>query len=144
MFSHVTLGVSDLGRAGAFYDALLTPLGLVRREVKPDGGPASLCWHEPGVQLPRFYAYQPYDGRPCSAGNGTMVAFLAPSPHAVDQQGHAAALLAGGTDDGSPGLRPRYAPDYYGAYLRDPDGNKVHLVFRGDIAPRPAGGLEAP
>ena len=132
MFSHITLGVSDLGRAGAFYDALLLPLGFVQRPVQPDGGPASLCWHEPGVPLPRFYAYLPYDERPASAGNGTMVAFLAPSAGAVDA-GHAAAILAGGVDDGPPGPRPQYAPGYYGAYLRDPDGNKVHLAFRGDL-----------
>lgn len=131
MFSHITVGVSDLARAGAFYDALLSPLGLRRRPVKPDGGPPSLCWHDPDALLPRFYAYIPYDGQPCSAGNGTMVAFAARSQEAVDQ-GHAAALAAGGADAGAPGPRPQYAPDYYGAYLRDPDGNKVHLVHRSD------------
>lgn len=130
MFSHVTLGVSDLARAGAFYDALLLPLGLVRRPVMPDGGPASLCWHKPGDPLPRFYAYLPFDRRPCSAGNGTMVAFLAPAPDAVERS-HAGALAAGGVDDGPPGPRERYGPDYFGAYLRDPDGNKVHIVYRG-------------
>lgn len=132
MFSHITLGVSDLKRAGAFYDALLVPLGYTQRLVVSDGGPASLCWHQPGVLLPRFYAYLPYDGRPCSAGNGTMVAFLALSPEAVDQ-GYAGAIAAGGADDGAPGLRPQYSPGYYGAYLRDPDGNKVHLVHRADL-----------
>ncbi|RYE04435.1 MAG: VOC family protein [Sphingomonadales bacterium] len=130
MFSHVTLGVSDLAAAGAFYDALLLPLGLVQRAVMPDGGPASLCWHEPGILLPRFYAYLPFDRQPCSAGNGTMVAFLAPSPDAVVQS-HAGAVAAGGADDGPPGPRAQYGPDYFGAYLRDPDGNKVHIVYRG-------------
>jgi len=52
MFSHVTVGVSDLDRAGSFYDALLVPLGLARRPVTPDGGPPSLCWHRPGTSLP--------------------------------------------------------------------------------------------
>lgn len=127
MFSHITLGVSDLDLAGQFYDALLEPLGLVRRAVTPDGGPTCLCWHEPGVALPRFYAYLPYDGRPCSSGNGTMVAFLARMPAQVDQ-GYRAALAAGGVDAGAPGPRRNYGPDYYGAYLRDPDGNKIHLV----------------
>ena len=131
MFSHITFGVSDLARAGTFYDAILAPLGLVRRPVRPDGGPASLCWHLPGVPTPRFYAYLPYDRQPCSAGNGTMIAFLAPSDEAV-AQGYMAGLAAGGTDAGAPGARPQYGPSYFGAYLRDPDGNKVHLVCRED------------
>ena len=143
MFSHITLGVSDLARAEAFYDALLRPLGFVQRLVQPDGGPASLCWHEPGVSLPRFYAYLPFDGRPCSAGNGTMVAFLAPSEKAVDE-GYAAARAAGGADEGPPGPRPQYALGYYGAYLRDPDGNKVHLAFRGDLAGPAQDGASTP
>lgn len=132
MFSHITLGVSDLKEAAAFYDALLLPLGYTQRAVVADGGPASLCWHQPGVLLPRFYAYLPYDGQPCSAGNGTMVAFLAPSSEAVDE-GYAGAIAAGGADAGAPGPRPHYSPGYYGAYLRDPDGNKVHLVHRADL-----------
>jgi catechol 2,3-dioxygenase-like lactoylglutathione lyase family enzyme len=132
MFSHITLGVSDLERAGAFYDALLLPLGYPQRPVAADGGPASLCWHQPGAPHPRFYAYLPYDGQPCSAGNGTMVAFRAPSREAVDE-GYAGAIAAGGANDGPPGPRPQYSPGYYGAYLRDPDGNKVHLVHRADL-----------
>ena len=131
MFSHVTVGVSDLDRAGLFYDALLIPLGLVRRPVTPDGGPPSLCWHEPRASLPRFYAYLPFDGQPCSQGNGSMVAFLAPSTEAVELS-YAGAMRMGGTDEGPPGTREHYAPDYFGAYLRDPDGNKVHIVFRAD------------
>jgi catechol 2,3-dioxygenase-like lactoylglutathione lyase family enzyme len=130
MFSHITVGVSDLDRAAAFYDALLTPLGLAQREVVPDGGPPSRCWHMPGVNLPRFYAYLPFDGRSCSAANGGMVAFLAPSPEAVEHA-YAEGLQQGGSDEGPPGPRPHYGPDYCGAYLRDPDGNKVHIVHRG-------------
>lgn len=130
MFSHITVGVSDLDRAASFYDALLMPLGLARRKVAPDGGPLSRCWHMPGADLPRFYAYLPFDGRPCSAANGGMVAFLAPSPKAVEDA-YAEGLRNGGSDEGPPGLRPHYGPDYFGAYLRDPDGNKVHIVHRG-------------
>lgn len=132
LFSHVTLGCRELARAAAFYDALLAPLGLVRRPVLPDGGPAAACWIEPGRGLPRFYVYEPYDGRPASAGNGVMVAFAAASPAAVDAA-HAAGLAAGGRDEGAPGPRPQYGAGYYGAYLRDPDGNKLHLVHRGDL-----------
>ena len=61
-----------------------------------------------------------------------MVAFLAPSPSAVEAA-HAAGLTAGGADEGIPGPRSHYGEGYYDAYLRDPDGNKVHLVFRGDL-----------
>ena len=129
MFSHITVGVSDLARAGRFYDALLMPLGLVRRLVIPDGGPASLCWCRSGDFLPRFYAYLPFDGRLSSHGNGSMVAFLAPSIGAVDTA-YAQAMRQGGKDEGAPGRRLRYGPDYYGAYLRDPDGNKLHVVYR--------------
>jgi catechol 2,3-dioxygenase-like lactoylglutathione lyase family enzyme len=132
MFSHVTVGSSDLEKSAIFYDAILIPLGLKRRVVTPDGGPAAVCWVDSSSALPRFYVYQPFNGKPTTAGNGSMLAFLAPSPIAVDT-GHAAGMAAGGTDGGLPGLRPNYGAGYYGAYLRDPDGNKIHLVHRGDL-----------
>jgi catechol 2,3-dioxygenase-like lactoylglutathione lyase family enzyme len=132
MLSHITLGSNNLERSAAFYDALLTPLGLVRRPVVPDGGPEALCWISPGRPLPRFYVYNPLNAEPASAGNGTMVAFVAPSQRAIDEA-HAAALAVGGRDEGAPGPRDRYGKGYYGAYLLDPDGNKVHIVYRGDL-----------
>lgn len=128
MFSHVTVGSNDLERAGQFYDAVLAPLGMRRRIVEPDGGPEALCWI--GARpFPRFYVYAPFDRGPASAGNGVMVAFIAPSQEAVELA-HAAGLANEGSDEGAPGLREHYAPGYYGAYLRDPDGNKVHIVHR--------------
>ena len=133
MFSHVTVGCDDLDAAARFYDAVLLPLGLQRRHVTPDGGPQALCWHFPGQPLPRFYVYRPFDGRSASAGNGAMVAFLTPSPKSV-ALAYAAGIAAGGTDEGQPGQRPHYGSGYYGAYLRDPAGNKLHLVHRGDVA----------
>ncbi|CAB3627682.1 VOC family protein [Achromobacter pestifer] len=132
MFSHVTVGCRDMVRAAAFYDAVLFPLGLQRRPVTPDGGPISICWITPGQTLPRFYVYMPFDGKPATAGNGSMVAFQAPTSAAVDAA-HAAGIAAHGTDDGPPGPRPHYGNGYYGAYLRDPDGNKIHLVCRNDL-----------
>ncbi len=132
MFSHVTVGSRDLDRAAAFYDAVLAPLGLKRRVVTPDGGPPAVCWAEPSRPLPRFYVYSPFDGGPANPGNGSMVAFVAPTIEAV-AEAHAAGLAAEGTDEGAPGPRPRYGDGYYGAYLRDPDGNKVHVVYRGDV-----------
>ncbi|MCL6701300.1 VOC family protein [Pseudomonas sp. T1.Ur] len=132
MFSHVTVGTNDLERAGAFYDAILAPLGLKRRVVVPDGGPAALCWVAAEAPLPRFYVYIPANGEPSSIGNGSMVAFLASSENAV-ALAHAAGLAHGGTDVGAPGPRPRYGDGYFGAYLLDPDGNKVHIVHRADL-----------
>ncbi len=131
MFSHITVGVSDLETAGRFYDAVLSPLGLINRPVTPDGGPASLCWIHPDHNLPRFYTYLPFNGAAASAGNGSMVAFLAPTPEAVDQA-FRAALTLGGRSEGEPGLRKNYGDNYYGAYFRDPDGNKIHIVCRDD------------
>ncbi|MBB3769732.1 catechol 2,3-dioxygenase-like lactoylglutathione lyase family enzyme [Angulomicrobium tetraedrale] len=132
MFSHITVGTRDLDRAARFYDAVLIPLGLTRRTVVPDGGPAAAGWSTPRQTLPRFYVYEPFDGQPASAGNGAMTAFLAPSPAAVDAS-FAAGLAAGGGSEGAPGPRPHYGEGYYGAYLRDPDGNKLHIVHRGDL-----------
>ena len=132
MFSHVTIGCNDLERACAFYDPVLFAIGLHRRAVTPDDGPAAACWVSSMATLPRFYVYMPFDRDPATVGNGSMVAFTAPSPKTVDQA-HAAGILAGGTNEGAPGPRPNYGLGYYGAYLRDPDGNKVHIAFRGDL-----------
>lgn len=138
MFSHVTLGSNDLERAGAFYDAVLGALGYRQRRVMADGGPGALCWIGADSDLPRFYVYEPFDGKLATAGNGVMVAFVAPSRDAVDEA-FAAGLSAGGSSEGAPGIRPHYAEDYYGAYLRDPDGNKLHIVFRDSLAEKASG-----
>jgi catechol 2,3-dioxygenase-like lactoylglutathione lyase family enzyme len=135
MFSHITLGTNDLSKAEAFYDAVLIPLGLKRRVVTPDGGPLAACWINPSLPLPRFYVYMPFDRQPAKAGNGSMVAFLAPSEKAIGEA-YQAGLVAGGSDEGPPGARPHYGDGYFGAYLRDPDGNKVHIVYRGDVGAR--------
>jgi catechol 2,3-dioxygenase-like lactoylglutathione lyase family enzyme len=132
MFSHVTVGSADLRSAATFYDAVLLPLGLQRRPVTPDGGPAAVCWNSPNGTLPRFYVYEPVNREQATSGNGSMVAFLAKSPEAVDKS-YAAGIAAGGRNEGTPGPRPNYGDGYYGAYLRDPDGNKIHIVYRGDI-----------
>lgn len=132
MFSHVTVGCTDLALATMFYDALVIPLGLRGRPVTPDGGPPAACWVHPDQQLPSFCVYVPFNGMPMSVGNGGMVAFLAASPAAVSAA-YAAAMGAGGTDEGPPGPRPHYGAGYFGAYLRDPDGNKIHIVHRGDL-----------
>jgi catechol 2,3-dioxygenase-like lactoylglutathione lyase family enzyme len=76
---------------------------------------------------------RPYDRKAASPGNGAMVAYKAPTRAAVDAF-HAAALAAGGSDEGAPGIREHYHPDYYGAYVRDPDGNKLCAVCLGPPA----------
>jgi catechol 2,3-dioxygenase-like lactoylglutathione lyase family enzyme len=132
MFSHVIFGCSDLDRASQFYDHVLSEIGLERRPISSYGGPACACWIVPGELLPRFYVSYPFDGEPASAGNGNMVAFAAPSQAAVDAA-YKAALAAGAKVEGEPGERSRYGFGYYGAYFRDLDGNKVHVVYRGDV-----------
>lgn len=127
MFSHVTIGCQDLERACAFYDAVLAPLGIERLSRKYPGWGA---WQRPG-EAATLWVGRPYDGLPASRGNGAMTAFAAPTRAAVDAA-HTAALAAGGTDEGPPGVRANYAPDYYGAYVRDLDGNKLHFVCRAE------------
>ncbi|MBL8774227.1 MAG: VOC family protein [Phenylobacterium sp.] len=116
MIGYTTLGVTDLERARAFYDAVLVPLGG-RRAFDYErstyfGGPRRGAML--GVTLP-------HDGGLQSVGNGVMVALEAPSDAAVDQV-HAAALAAGGSCEGPPGPRGDF---FYAAYFRDPDGNKL-------------------
>lgn len=132
LFSHIILGARDLGRLTAFYDATLAPLGLVRVDEPEDGGPLGAMWVMPGRRWPQFFVQLPWNGLPATWGNGTQVSFAAPSPAAVDAA-WAAAIAQGGTDEGAPGLRPHYAPDYYGAYCRDPEGNKLCFVHTGEV-----------
>ena len=127
MFSHVTLGTHSLERAIAFYDATLAPLGIERVLKKY---PNWAAWQRPR-ESSKFWVGLPYNQLPASWGNGCMVAFAAQSRTAVDAA-YAAAIAAGARDEGSPGERPNYGPGYYGAYVRDLDGNKLHFVFRAE------------
>ncbi|MEI7805816.1 MAG: VOC family protein [Hyphomicrobiales bacterium] len=125
MYSHITIGTADIVRAARFYDSVLKPLGMVRRKafkIAVSYAPENFT----GINEP-FWVLRPYDRKAPSPGNGPMVAFEAKSREAVDAF-HAAALAAGGTDEGAPGLRTHYHPNYYGAYVRDLDGNKLCAV----------------
>jgi lactoylglutathione lyase len=122
MFSHVFVGVSDFDRALAFYEPVMAALGIPSRVVERSRPWAG--WQTPGGPRPLFLIGRPYDRLAHDAGNGQMVAFLATDRDRVDRF-HAAALANGGTCDGPPGPRPEYHADYYGAYVRDPDGNKL-------------------
>jgi catechol 2,3-dioxygenase-like lactoylglutathione lyase family enzyme len=128
MFSHITIGTQDLPRALAFYDAALAPLGIRRMPGTKYVTWAS--WQRAG-EAGTLWVGKPFNGQPAGHGNGWMAAFSARSRAEVDAA-YAAALAAGGTDDGAPGPRPQFTADYYGAYVRDPDGNKLHFVTRGN------------
>ncbi|WP_296268499.1 VOC family protein [Pseudomonas sp. UBA6562] len=131
MFSHIQLGTRDLPRMIAFYDAVLTCLGLERLPQVDDQGPEGAGWQTPGAEWPQFYVQRPYDGQPASAGNGTQVSFAAQGPDQV-QAAWGTALRHGGSDEGAPGPRPQYGAGFYAAYCRDPEGNKLCFVFSQD------------
>jgi catechol 2,3-dioxygenase-like lactoylglutathione lyase family enzyme len=120
MLSHVSLGTNDAARAAAFYDPVLATLGI-RKLDERDG---SIDY---GTSIMFFSLEKPTDGKPASVGNGVHVAFLAESRAMVDDF-YRAALANGGSDAGAPGLRPEYDAHYYGAFVRDPDGNKIEAV----------------
>jgi lactoylglutathione lyase len=132
MFSHVFVGTADFERALAFYAPLMAVLGLERRFVEHERPWAG--WQAPGVARPLFLLGRPYDGQPHAPGNGQMVAFLAADRAAVDRA-HAVALAHGGRCEGPPGLRPEYHAHYWGAYFRDPDGNKLCVACHEPPAP---------
>lgn len=127
MLHHVSVGASDVTRAASFYDAALAPLGMKRTVAF---GELAIAYGSKEGRA-ELWVQVPHDGKTPSAGNGVHICFTAPSREAVDAF-HAAGLAAGGTDDGAPGLRPQYSPDYYGAFLRDPDGNKIEAVRYGE------------
>lgn len=121
MFSHITLGTNDWERVKPFWTAVTETLELPVL-FERDGG---IAYGEPTG--PKIFIGPAFDGETASNGNGTHVAFIARSRAMVDAF-HAAALANGGSDEGAPGPRPHYHPNYYGAYVRDPDGNKLQAV----------------
>ena len=118
MIGYVTLGTNDLPRAAAFYDALLSGIGAKRFMENEQFIAWSASQEQAGVALTR-----PFDGKPATVGNGTMVALVAESPEQV-QAMHAKALSLGATDEGAPGPR---GEGFYAGYFRDPDGNKLNI-----------------
>lgn len=125
MISHIYFGVSDFARAHAFYAPIMAALDLKQRFMDPVK--AWAAWNPATGGRPLFIIGKPFDGAAHDAGNGQMVALLAKTRAVVDQA-HALAMAQGGKDEGPPGLRPHYHANYYGAYFRDPDGNKVCVV----------------
>ncbi len=122
MLSHIFVGVSDFDRALAFYRALMPVLGIQERFCDPARPWAG--WQSHPDPRPLFLIGRPYDGQAHAAGNGQMVALLAESRDVVTRA-YAVALQNGGTSEGAPGLRPEYHANYFGAYFRDTEGNKI-------------------
>lgn len=125
MFSHIVVSVSDFERAMLFYKPVMAAIGVEARFVDIEVPWAG--WQSAPEPRPLFIIRRPYNQQPHHPGNGQMVAFLASTREVVDQV-HAIALANGGTCEGKPGLRPEYHANYYGAYFRDPDGNKLCIA----------------
>lgn len=129
MLHHVSVGVADVERAARFYDAVLGTLGYKR---VMEFLPYAVAYGDSG---PSFWIQLPADQKTASAGNGSHVGFSARTKGAVDDF-YAVALAEGGSDNGAPGPRPDYGPDYYGAFVIDLDGNKIEATLH----PRPKPG----
>ena len=119
MIGYVMVGSNDLPRSAAFYDAVLAPLGMVK--TAQDDSYAAYAPKTAEDQV-EFYVTQPFDGKPATIGNGTMIALAAESLQALDQF-HSIAMQNGAVDEGKPGPRDDGSVHY--AYVRDPDGNKI-------------------
>ena len=120
MIHHVSLGSNNINRARTFYDPLMALIGF--RQIKLSDSAIHY-----GASDIVFSLETPVDGRPASAGNGVHIAFQAPDRETV-RRFHQAALAGGGTDEGAPAIRERYNSNYYGAFVRDLDGNKIEAV----------------
>ena len=126
MISHVTLGTNDLENAAAFYEPIMQALGNPR--VPFERSDPFIMWRRPGDDRPLVALVRPFNDRRHEPGNGQMLALLAPDRPSVDEA-HAIAISRGAQDEGTPCLRPQYHANYYGAYFRDLDGNKICIVY---------------
>ena len=124
MIAYSTVGVNDMDRSIAFYDAVFRPLGAARETTSP-----TWTGYRRDGEKAWFFLTRPFDRQAASNGNGAMLAFLAPDRAAVDAF-HAAALARGGVCEGPPGVREGMNPVFYAAYVRDPDGAKLCAYVR--------------
>ena len=124
MIGYVTIGAADSEASGTFYDAVLGACGNERKFA--DGG--WIGYGPKGKEEHSVYVCPPFDKNPATSGNGMMVAFKTASKDAVDAA-YKAGLAHGGSDEGAPGYRPPEKQSWYGAYLRDPTGNKIAVFF---------------
>ena len=126
MIAYITIGVDDIECAEQFYSAFLLNLGYRLERIHGDLSYALPQKPDSSASSPELYVKRPFDGRPASVGNGTMLAFDARSQQQVRAL-HAAALAAGGSNEGDPGFRDAYGAHFFVGYLRDPQGNKIAL-----------------
>lgn len=122
MLDHIGIAVSNFDRACAFYDHALAPLGITLMMIVPKEHTGGVSVGGYGQHRPQFWIHEETQQHP-----GVHVAFEAADHATVDAFYHAA-LAAGGTDNGAPGLRPHYHESYYGAFVHDPDGNNIEAV----------------
>jgi catechol 2,3-dioxygenase-like lactoylglutathione lyase family enzyme len=123
MIAHISIDVRDIDRSKRFYDAVLEPLGYkCLRAAK------SLVGYGYGRDSIAFWVFRAENPVPADEKSGLHVCFTATNVAAVDAF-HAAALGAGGHDNGAPGLRPIYGPDYYAAFIIDPDGYRIEAYY---------------
>jgi catechol 2,3-dioxygenase-like lactoylglutathione lyase family enzyme len=123
MFAHISIGIKDADRSKRFYDAALRPLGY--RCVRAARSTAGYGY---GTDIISFWIVSAERPVPPDEQSGFHICFAAPTAAAVDDF-HAAALAAGGRDNGAPGLRPVYGPDYYAAFVIDPDGYRIEAYY---------------
>lgn len=121
MIDHISIAVRDLKQAGTFYAALLKPLGMTKLREWPD---AAIGY---GKKYPDFWINRRDTMSRVADDSGVHICLRASDTIAVDAF-HAAAIKAGGTSDGAPGLREKYHQNYYAAFIRDPDGNRIEAV----------------
>lgn len=120
MIHHVSVGTNDLARSRRFYDAVLETVGLAFMAEDDEG----VGW---GSGQMTFSVQVPVDGEPATVGNWSHICFTA-EDRAMVERFHSVALEHGGSSDGEPGIREKYDRNYYGAFIRDPDGNKIEAV----------------
>jgi catechol 2,3-dioxygenase-like lactoylglutathione lyase family enzyme len=121
VIDHISIAVGDLRKAESFYTAALAPLGLTKLREWPD---AAIGF---GKKYPEFWINRRDGLSRIADDSGVHICLRGTDTAAVDAF-HAAALAAGGTSDGAPGLRPHYYGGYYAAFIRDPDGNRIEAV----------------
>ena len=120
--NYVMIGSNDVARARSYFDSVLP---LIGGTVVADYMPHTFCYALRGGG--RVWVAPPHDGQAAAPGTGNRVGLVCADPAEV-RAAHAAALANGGSNEGDPGPRPQYGPDFYGAYVRDPDGNKMSFV----------------
>lgn len=123
MIDHLSIGVRDLAASARFYDAVLAPLGYMKLHEREK----TVGWARSGKTHAEFWINARPGMKPVAADSGSHICLRTLSTEAVDAF-HAAALKAGGTSDGAPGKRREYSENYYAAFIRDPDGNKIEAV----------------